>query len=82
MALTCGWFLWCGDYGGRLEADWNGGLCQGEAKDHGEETRKLVGKGFEGPAAFLVFTLLSTCVTSALVQSVVWNQAQGRAGLV
>lgn len=36
-----------GDDCGSLQADWDGGLCQGEVEDCGEELCKLVNRGSE-----------------------------------
>ena len=42
-----GRFFWHWDDGGRLQASWDGGLCEGEVEDFGEDLRELCGAGLE-----------------------------------
>lgn len=63
------------DDGGGLHACWDGGLCQLQLEDGGEDLRELVRTGSEcfpgvpslsGPAAFLGFTPLSLHFTCCI----------------
>lgn len=60
---ACGWSLGYGHDGGRHQAGWDGGFCQGEVEDHSEDFRKLLGTSFEHLpryADFLVWCMFSS----------------------